>query len=164
MVASSALASTETRPENAEMLVTSVHEVLRSVLRRVHPTLDAEGISMGQFWALHLVSSLGSTSVSAVARHLSLSAPTVCANIDQLEAARLVARHRSQRDRRAVELTLTPKGRRVEARVWARIGEVMTEAIAEAGLPPNDIATTVRVFRELDRQLQTGETPGGAVP
>jgi DNA-binding MarR family transcriptional regulator len=164
MVASSALVRREAGRENAETLVTSVQEVLRSILRRVHPTLDAEGISMGQFWALHLVSSLRSTSVSAVARHLSLSAPTVCASIDQLEAAGLVVRHRSERDRRAVELTLSPKGRKVESRVWTRIGEVMTEAIAEAGVPAADVATTVRVFRDLDRHLESNETPGGERP
>lgn len=152
MVAANALASREASPQDAEELVTSVHEVVRSVLRRAHPTLEAEGISMGQFWALHLVSSLRSASVSAVARHLNVSAPTVCANIDQLEAAGLVSRHRSERDHRAVDLALTAKGRKVEARVWARIGQVMGEAARE--LPPEDVATAVRVFRELNRRFE----------
>jgi len=138
-------------PPQSEQLVASVHEVMRSILHRIHPTLEDEGISMGQFWALHLVSSLRSASVSTVARHLSVSAPTVCTNIDQLESAGLVTRHRSERDRRAVDLSLTPKGRRVESRIWARIGRVMAEAGEE--LPPQDVATAVRVFRELSRQL-----------
>ncbi|HYA54536.1 MAG TPA: MarR family transcriptional regulator [Thermoplasmata archaeon] len=147
--------SREMLPRDAETLVTSVHEVMRSVLRSVHPTLEAEGISMGQFWALHLVSSLRSTSVSVVARHLSVSAPTVCGNIDQLESAGLVTRHRSERDHRAVELTLTAKGRRVEARVWARMGQVMTEVAGE--LPGSDVATAARVFRELNRRFEARE-------
>lgn len=151
MVATPALIAREETSRGAEQLVGSVHEVMRSVLHRIHPTLEAEGISMGQFWALHLVSSLRAASVSTVARHLSVSAPTVCANVDLLEAAGLVARHRSERDRRAVDLSLTPKGRKVEARVWARIGRVMTEAAG--GLPPRDVATAVRVFQELSREL-----------
>jgi len=155
MVAASASLSREMLPRDAEALVTSVHEVMRSVLRSVHPTLEAEGISMGQFWALHLVSSLRSTSVSVVARHLSVSAPTVCGNIDQLESAGLVTRHRSERDHRAVELTLTAKGRRVEARVWARMGQVMTEVAGE--LPGSDVATAARVFRELNRRFEARE-------
>lgn len=159
MVATAALIR-RSASDDADELVASVHEVMRSVLHRTHPTLEAEGISMGQFWALHLVSSLRSASVSSVARHLSVSAPTVCANVDQLVAAGLVTRHRSERDRRAVELSLTPKGRKVEARVWGRIGRVMTEAAGQ--LPREDVATAVRVFRELNRRLDPAELRPGA--
>ena len=154
MVATAAVVPREGSYPEAEQLVASVHEVMRSVLHRVHPALEAEGISMGQFWALHLVSSLRAASVSTVARHLSVSAPTVCANVDQLEAAGLVIRHRSERDRRAVDLSLTPKGRKVESRVWARIARVMADAAEE--LPPEDVATAVRVFRELNLRLDAG--------
>jgi DNA-binding MarR family transcriptional regulator len=152
MVATAALAEEGPSSRDAEELIVSVHEVIRTVLRRLHPALEAEGVSMGQFWALHLVSSLRSASLSRVARHLNVSAPTVCANIDQLEAAGLVTRHRSQRDRRAVDLSLTPKGRRVETRIWARMGDVMAEATR--GLPPEDVAAAVRVFRELTNRLE----------
>jgi len=159
MVATASMATRESSPRDAEQLVASVHEAMRSILHRLHPTLEAEGISMGQFWALHLVSSLRSASVSSVAKHLFVSAPTVCSNVDQLEEAGLVVRHRSELDRRAVDLALTPKGRKVEARVWTRIGEVMAEAAED--LPPEDVAVAVRVFRELNRRLEpTDAHPG----
>jgi DNA-binding MarR family transcriptional regulator len=132
-------------------LVSSVHEVMRSMLQRIAPTLEAEELSMGQFWALHLVSSLGSASLTSVARHLSVAPPTVCANVDQLVRVGLVARHRSERDRRAVELTLTPAGRRVEARIWRTIGRVMQEATED--VPREDVATATRVFREVRERL-----------
>ena len=118
MVATAALSRRDRPRADPDQLVNSVHEVMRSVVHRLQPALENEGISTGQFWALHLVSSLRSASLSTVARHLSVSAPTVCANVDQLEAAGLVTRHRSDRDRRAVELALTAKGRKVEARIW----------------------------------------------
>jgi len=156
-VATATVASRGALPRDAEQLIASVHEVMRSLLHRIHPALEAEGISMGQFWALHLVSSLRSASVSTVARHLSVSAPSVCANVDQLEAAGLVTRQRSVRDRRAVDLSLTPKGRKVEARVWGRIGRLMTEAAEN--LPPEDVAAAVRVFRELGRWLDVAAAP-----
>src|SRR5208282_4033086 len=145
MVPTAALGRRARVPAESDELVVSVHEVMRSLLHRTHPVLEAEGISMGQFWALHLVSSLRAASVSTVARHLSVSAPTVCASVDSLEAAGLVTRHRSERDHRAVELSLTGKGRKVEARVWSRIGRLMGEA-AE-GLSPEDVTTAVRVFQ-----------------
>ena len=158
MVATAALQSRELAVPASEELVQSMHEVIRSVLRRIHPTLEAEGISKGQFWTLHLVSSLPAASLSSVARHLSVSAPTACADIDQLEAAGLVTRHRSQKDRRAVDIALTPRGRRVEARVWNRMGEVMKEAMR--GLPAGDVAAAVRVFRELTTRLEAPEVGG----
>ncbi len=148
---------TSLRSVSPENLVGSVHEVMGALLRRVAPTLEDEGITMGQFWALHLVSSLGQTSLTAVARHLSVAPPTVCANVDHLVRAGFVARHRSERDRRAVDLTLTPAGRRLEARIWRAIGEVMRPAASD--LRPEDVATATRVFRDLRTRLD-GPTVG----
>lgn len=150
------------RGAGPDELVHSVHETMRAVIRHIQPTLADERISTGQFWALHLVSSLQSASVSAVARHLAVSAPTVCTNVDQLEAEGLVSRRRSEEDHRSVELTLTPKGRRVEARIWARIGQLMNQAAH--GLPSEDIATSVRVFQELQRRLETPGATGRGKP
>jgi len=130
-----------------------LHEIVRSSLRRLHPALGEEGITMGQFWALHLVSSREAASVSTVARHLGVSAPTVCANVDQLAAAGLVRRHRSERDRRSVTLSLTPLGRRVEARVWNQVAGRIADATE--GIPPADLGTAVRVFRDLERRLRS---------
>jgi len=145
----------EVRPESTEVprLIDLVHQVLQGSLRRLHPTLAKEGITMGQFWAIHTVSSLESASLSTVARYLGVSSPTVCANVDQLEAAGLVRRQRSQRDRRAVELSLTPRGRKVETRVWREIARVAIEAGRD--LDPEDVAAAVRVFREVARRLES---------
>jgi DNA-binding MarR family transcriptional regulator len=151
MVASTVLAPIESARSGPEQLVNVVHAMMKTVVHRLQPALESEGISKGGFWALHVVSSLQPASLSTVARHLSVSSPTVCANVDQLEKAGLVSRHRSETDRRTVVLALTAKGRKVESRVWARIGHFLNEA-AE-GLPPDDIATTVRVFEELQRRL-----------
>lgn len=137
---------------DGERLATSVHEVMRLVLHRLHPVLEDEGISMGQFWSLHLVSALPDASVTDLARHLSVSCPTVSASLDQLEESGLVVRRRSVRDRRSVELSLTPKGRRVEARVWAALGRTM--AAAAGDLPRADVAAAVRVFQGLARRLE----------
>ena len=143
----------ERRSESNDVvrLIDLVHEVLGASLRELHPTLTKEGITMGQFWAIHTVSSLQGASVSTVARYLGVSAPTVCANIDQLEDAGLVRRHRSERDRRAVELSLTPRGRKVEARVWSEIATVMAEAAH--GLSEADVAASVRVFTAVTHRL-----------
>jgi DNA-binding MarR family transcriptional regulator len=151
MQASARIQRTTVPAIEPEDLVGSVHEVMGSVLRRIAPTLESEGITMGQFWALHLVSSLGRTSLTSVARHLSVAPPTVCGNVDQLVRSGLVARHRSERDRRAVELSLTAAGRRAEARIWRAVGEVMGSATRDVSR--EDIVTATRVFRELRTRL-----------
>jgi MarR family transcriptional regulator, organic hydroperoxide resistance regulator len=157
MVASSVVAPREISHGERDQLVDAVHEVMRSFVHHLQPALEREGISKGQFWALHQVLSLEHPTLSTVARHLSISAPTLCADVDQLEAGGLVTRHRSPTDRRTVVLSLTPKGRKVETRIWSQIGLLMSEAAH--GLPPEDIATAVRVFRELGRRLEPTGNP-----
>jgi DNA-binding MarR family transcriptional regulator len=150
-------------PKSAgDELVDSVHHAMKSVFRTAHPALTTEGISMGQFWALHMISSLDVASLSTIARGLGVSSPTICAQVDELEAAGFVARQRSERDRRIVELSLTTKGRRAEARVWARIGQTIGQAVR--GVPSEDLETTIRVFRTIYEKLDgpSGRTGGRA--
>ncbi|HTW56028.1 MAG TPA: MarR family transcriptional regulator [Thermoplasmata archaeon] len=149
-----AMAAPERRLEPAASigaLVDALHGVMSSSVQRLHPTLAREGITMGQFWALHAVSSVDASSPSAVARNLRVSPPTACANLDQLESAGLVRRHRSERDRRSVRLSLTARGRKVESRVWAKIADELADA-AEA-IPAGDLAVALRVFREIEQRL-----------
>jgi DNA-binding MarR family transcriptional regulator len=132
-------------------MVNLMRGVMRCSFQALHPTLADEGITKGQFWALHVVSSLEAASLSTVARSLGVSPPTACSDIDQLEAAGLVERHRSKTDRRAVHLALTPRGRKVERRVWGQIGRLMSDAARD--LTAADVATTVRVFQEIYDRL-----------
>jgi DNA-binding MarR family transcriptional regulator len=162
MVSSTVVVPRELSPGESDQLVNAVHEVMRSFVHHLQPALESEGISKGQFWALHQVLSLENPSLSTVARHLSISAPTLCADVDQLEASGLVTRHRSGLDRRTVMLSPTSKGRKVESRIWGRIGLMMREAAQ--GLPPEDIATAVRVFREVHRRLETTGTSASERP
>ncbi|MDA4134951.1 MAG: MarR family transcriptional regulator [Thaumarchaeota archaeon] len=159
MVTTASYAHNEPSSANAEELARSIHDMILSVIRELHPTVEAEHISKGQFLAMHVLSSLEAASVGTVARQLAVKAPTMCVTVDQLEAAGLVTRRRSVRDHRTVEVSLTPKGRRVEARVWAGVARRI--AGAAKGLPPADLAATVRIFRELNRRLDSSKAGPG---
>ena len=148
----------ESTTAEVDQLVTSIHDVILSVLHMLPQTAEAEGISKGQFLTMHVLSAVEGASVSDVARHLAVKAPSVCVTVDQLEAAGLVTRRRSSQDHRTVEVFLTPKGRRVESRVWARIGGRIAEAARD--IQSEDVAVTVRVFSELNRQLEARDTRG----
>jgi len=143
-----------------QSLAESIHGLVRGVLHELQPTLEAQGLSMGRFWALHVLSSLEDPTLTRIARHLSVRGPTACASIDGLERAGLVERHRSERDHRIVHLVPTPKGRRTQAAVWRAIGEAFGEATA--GLPPEEVRTTARTLAAIvDRLDRTGRSPPG---
>ena len=81
--------------------------------RRLRKELGPLGITGGQaslLWAIRSKPGLG---VRELAELEGVSPPAVTAYVDRLEAAGLVARTRSQRDRRRVELALTEEGVRV---------------------------------------------------
>ncbi len=112
---------------------------------------------MGQFWGLHVVSRFGPTSVRSVADHLLVSAPTACTNLDALVRAGLLERRRSEADRRVVEVALTPRGRRAEARVGRAIARMMDEGTRR--IPRHDLEVAGRVFRSLVDRLEATDSP-----
>jgi DNA-binding MarR family transcriptional regulator len=139
-------------PKPIPALVDLLHELFRATILRVQPALAEEGITMGQFWALHTLSEVEAASLGTVARHLGVSPPTMCSNIDMLEAAGFVRRTRSEKDRRNVELSLTPRGRRVEARILREITGLMSDAAVK--LPERDLLAATHVFRAIIDGLQ----------
>lgn len=145
--------------EAAAEIVDCVHDAMKSIFHHAQPELEAAGISMSQFWALHIVTSLDGASVGKVSRHLSVSAPSASASLDQLESAGLVVRHRSAQDRRAVEISITPKGRKVESRVWSEIARLMADASAD--VPEEDLAAAARLFRAVRKELDRRPSPPG---
>ena len=81
--------------------------------RRLRRELAPLGITGGQaalLWAIRTHPSIGVRGLAALE---GVSMPAVSAHVDRLEAAGLVARHRSELDRRRVELELTESGLRV---------------------------------------------------
>ena len=152
----------EAEPAPNLALVDVVHDLFSATFLRVQPTLAEEGITKVQFWALHTISKLGAAPLGTVARYLGVSPPTVCTNIDMLEAEGLVRRARTEKDHRTVELSLTPRGRRVEARIRRDIARLMSEAVV--GIPERDLLVAVRVFRAITEGLRPAATARRRAP
>jgi DNA-binding MarR family transcriptional regulator len=104
-------------PERAETSIDPSATLLRSV-RRVAQAIDVRsreiarltGLTLPQLIVLQAVRSLGEVTTLQISREAAMSAPTVVAVLDKLEAKGLVARYRSTRDRRIVHARLTPAG------------------------------------------------------
>jgi DNA-binding MarR family transcriptional regulator len=81
--------------------------------RRLRKELAPLGITGGQaslLWAIKMKAGIGARELADLE---GVSPPAMTAYVDRLESAGLVARRRSQSDRRRVELDLTEEGARV---------------------------------------------------
>ena len=81
--------------------------------RRLRRELAPLGITGGQAAILHAIRTHPGAGVRKLAELEGVSAPAMTAYVDRLEAAGLVTRRRSERDRRRVEFELTGDGLRV---------------------------------------------------
>jgi DNA-binding MarR family transcriptional regulator len=84
--------------------------------------LEAEGLSLGQWWVLRLLSDGTGHTMSEAADHAMLAAPTLTKDVDQLVAANLVYRRADRHDRRRVLIYLTARGRRLHTRLAGKLG------------------------------------------
>lgn len=81
--------------------------------RRLRRELAPLGITGGQAALLWAIRSNPAMGLLELAELEGVSAPAMSAHVDRLEAAGLVARRRSERDRRRVELEVTEEGLRI---------------------------------------------------
>jgi DNA-binding MarR family transcriptional regulator len=92
---------------------------------RLSVVLEAEGLTLGQWWVLGLLSDEAGHTVSEAADHAMLAAPTLTKTVDLLVAANLVHRRADHHDRRRVLIYLTARGRRLHARLAGKLGGSM---------------------------------------
>src|SRR5574338_626284 len=111
-----------------------IAEELRPVILRIGRHLRREteqpGITSQQATLLWLVKSRPGLSLRELARAEGISAPSLSAHVDRLEALGLIRRVRSTDDRRRVGLELTPEGRAMLRRVRARRTSWLAERLA----------------------------------
>ncbi len=91
-------------------ILAAIRRIVRAVDLRSRALIRGHRISGPQLVTLRALSRMGPVSVSALARAVSLSQPTVTGILNRLERAGLVRRERSERDRRNVLCTITPQG------------------------------------------------------
>ncbi len=113
--------------------------------RRLRRELAPLGITGGQAALLHTVRTHPGIGVRELADLEGVSTPAMTAYVDRLQAAGLLARRKSERDRRRVELELTEDGlrllrsarRRRTAWLAARLRRLSAEELGsvEAALP-----------------------------
>lgn len=101
-----------TIPDSLE-LANGLRPLLLQLNRHLRRELAGLGVTAGQAALLHVIRSNPGIGLRALAEHEGVSAPAMSGYIDRLESAGLVARVRSDADRRRVGLRVTGDGVRV---------------------------------------------------
>jgi DNA-binding MarR family transcriptional regulator len=136
----------------------SVANGLRPTLFRLNRRLRKElaplGVTGGQaslLWAIRTSPGIG---VRELAEREGVSPPAMTAYVDRLEAAGFVARRRSERDRRRVELDLTEDGARVLRSVRSRRTAWLAARLRR--LEPDELEAIERALPALRRLTEDG--------
>lgn len=131
------------------------HQLVRTValLKRVAETrMAAHGLTDAQWKPLWLLDSGRCATPIELAREMDIDAGAVTRMLDRLEAKGLVARTRSDTDRRVVQLALTEAGRAAAAQVPLVLAEVNNDILRGFSAQEHQ---QLRQF--LDRMLANGE-------
>jgi MarR family 2-MHQ and catechol resistance regulon transcriptional repressor len=119
----------------------------RAVLARVEPRLAGAGLTPTQFGVLEAILHKGPLSQRELSRKVLTSPGNMTDLIDKLEARGLVQRARQKLDRRAVQVELTPEGRKlVEPLFAAHAADI---AAAMSGLNSDDLRQLSGLLRKL---------------
>src|SRR5215831_14791287 len=118
-----------------------------SVTARLDATIDAKGLTHGQFAVLEALLHLGPLNQCDLARKLLRSGGNITVVIDNLEKRGWVKRERQKNDRRMVVVRLTPAGQRVIEKIFPEHAKAIA---AEMGrLTPEEQETLRALCRKL---------------
>jgi MarR family 2-MHQ and catechol resistance regulon transcriptional repressor len=120
-----------------------------SVLSKIALHLESEGVTMGQFAVLEALLHLGPMCQHALAQKLLRSGGNMTLVVDNLQKQGWVKRQRQEKDRRMVEIQLTPKGRRLITRIFPEHAKVIARVMGE--LTPAEQEDLRRIARKLGR-------------
>lgn len=94
-------------------IVGAIRRIVRAVDLHSRRLVEVYGLTGPQLATLQQARRLGPVSASALARAVHLSQGTVSGILHRLERRELITRSRSEADRRAVIVEVTPEGRRL---------------------------------------------------
>ena len=121
-----------------------------SVLSKIGTHLEAEGVTQGQFAVLEALLHLGPMCQHALAAKLLRSGGNMTLVVDNLQKQGWVKRVRQEKDRRMVQIHLTPKGKRLVTRIFPEHAKVIARVMSELS------AAEQQQLRKIARKLGRG--------
>lgn len=121
--------------------------IFKSVGRHFHDIEKTVGIGGASLWALAEIGENDGITVSGLAKAMSVHQSTASNLMEKLESSGLVARTRSQQDRRVVHLALTEQGRALLSKAPPPYRGILLDALMQ--LEPELLAELHRHLVEL---------------
>jgi MarR family transcriptional regulator, 2-MHQ and catechol-resistance regulon repressor len=118
-----------------------------SMTAKTAPLIDQSGLTHGQFAVLEALYHLGPMCQHTLAKKLLRSGGNITTVIDNLERNKMARRVRNPKDRREIEIHLTPKGSRLIARVFPEHARVIEKLMS--GLTPEEQTELRRIAAKL---------------
>ncbi|VVO39592.1 MarR family winged helix-turn-helix transcriptional regulator [Pseudomonas fluorescens] len=115
--------------------------------RIIDTHMEPHGVTAAQFKVLIIMAQFGVDTPAELCRHLSLDSGSMTRMLDRLEQKGLLARQRSEGDRRQVQLVLTVEGQRL-ADMLPGIGANAMNQLASA-LDPEELQTLERILKKI---------------
>ena len=153
------MAPPPTAPPGAQVdreLVVQLRLTVGRLARRLRQQTEGE-ITASQLSALATVRRFGPLSLGALAAVERVRPPTMTRIVGQLEAAGLVVRRPSLRDRRSAEVELSAAGRELLDRSRTRKDAYLAERLAT--LAPGEVAVLRQAAATLQRLLEAEDRP-----
>jgi MarR family transcriptional regulator, organic hydroperoxide resistance regulator len=121
-------------------------------------------LTQGQMRSIAALGRDGELTAGQLAKSADLTPATVTAILDQLEAADIVARHRSTEDRRVCNIALTPKGWALRERKLAQWQSLWQDRLS--GFTDTEIESAIRVIAQVTGILDSASPApdSGAAP
>jgi DNA-binding MarR family transcriptional regulator len=120
----------------------------------------AEETTIAQYRALVVLASRGPQRLVDLAEALNVAPSTAGRMCDRLVRKGLIRRHRARADRRAVQVSVTPAGRRVVDEATTRRRALIAEILAKLPLPAQQaIAQALREFADAAGEIPDSEWP-----
>ncbi len=129
----SALSNTPQIPEGSYELriLQSLRQIIRAIEIHSRKLTQNYQITGPQLSCLLALQEHGDLTTTALANTVYLSPSTIVGIVDRLEEKKLVARSRSSRDRRQVQITITPAGRELTSSTPSPLQETLIASLRE---------------------------------
>jgi DNA-binding MarR family transcriptional regulator len=128
----------------------ALYSASRSMTGLYRRLLAPLGVTYPQYLVMVVLWESGTTTVSRLGERLHLDSGTLSPLLKRLESLGLVARARSLRDERVVEIALTPEGDRMRSHAPG----IASQICEATGFAPDDLSALQGQITELTRRIR----------
>ena len=131
------------------------HRVGNLMERLFEPSLKSADLTMDMWRVLFILDSVGEHNLVDLARVTTVKTSTLSRLIGRMERRGLISKTRSDRDNRAVDVTILDPGREIVERLTPRVNEVRD--LVSDGFGPDELRILKTYMRRLYRTLRAFE-------